>query len=1198
MNKKTSLVLLIALVFGISSNPIASTIDIGHTPLFLNTTVDPNVFFEVDDSGSMDWEVLTRQHWHYCAYDPDALGSGALSSGDCGWWVDNGLWRVYTGSSFRYFEYIFDNGDNSYSNGCNGGREAVYSCDPDMSTNFPYELDWRVLSSSLNVVYYNPAVTYGPWDGPCRTGDLDCLDGSFIDARSNPKEGETGNALSRDLTGFTYEVWIDDKGFDEADGRPMRGANTNITSTPNGLVDLWDSHVQYTVGATSITVRRVTYAPDATGLNPSVTTTVLSGTDVDDWGRSISEIKENIANWYQYSRKRSYVTKGAISAVVRENPGFRFGLSVINNSSSLFVEVPGAGVTDYTSHNTGLLSDLYAYNWPAAGTPLRNGLKTAGDYFDGTLAGRADPIIHECQKCFTVLFTDGYWNGWVSSVGDEDGDGISDTLADVAKEYYDRDLSPLDNEVPADDFDTATHQHMVTYTVAFGVNGNLVDTDSDGWPDPVLAENGNWGNPFSCWDCPEKIDDMWHAAFNSKGTFVSAQTPEEVVSSLREALSNIASRVASISSVTLNAGSVSNLSTIYQARFSNDHWQGFLEAREVTAGVVGPLRWEAGTLIPSYGSRKILTYDGSQGVPFRWSSISSSQQVLLDKNIMGTPDGRGSDRLDYLRGDTSNEESNSGSFRNRPNSVLGDIVNSSPQFVANEDFRFRDTLEASSYHDFVAGLKSSREAMVYVGSNDGMLHGFNAVTGVEEIAYVPSPVFERLSALTSPNYDHYYYVDGTPTIADAHLSSGWRTILLGGLNAGGQGIYALDVTDPSLFRESYASQVVMWEFTDADDEDLGYTFSQPNIVRMATGDWAAVFGNGFNNTESDGRASSTGNAVLYIVNLETGNIIKKIDTKIGQSDDPKGASRPNGLATVAPVDLDGDGVIDSIYGGDLFGNMWKFDVSSSNTSHWKSAYGAGANPKPLFTACNGTSCGSSNAQAITTARPEVGLCPGKGVMVYFGTGQYLGLSDVTDTSVQSFYGILDAGAQVTSRSFLLEQTIQHEGGLSLTDGTTPDFETRVTSDHVLSTEKGWYMDFVSPVSGSIGERMVFKPLLRSGRIIFTTLIPEVNACTGGGDSWIMELDACTGGRLDEAPFDLDDDGYFNNDDYVNTGTLTSPDFHNASGRRFSEIVATPGVSVDVDKEIKYLSGSSGGITEVNESLGRSLPKRQSWREIK
>ena len=1197
----------------------AGTLNLSSTPLSTATSVDPNVFFEIDDSGSMDWEIMTQKHWTWKAYNSDEslIGNTGVKSTDGGSYNDSGTWDSYRKTSTSYknntYYYIFDDSDNlNYGSGCSG-VELIGCGALDYSTNLAYELDWRILSPSLNTIYFDPSVTYSPWIGPCMTSGTYCTDATFTAARSNPREGESGYSVTRDLTGFVYEIWVDDKGFDTTDGRPRRGTNINVTSTPNGIVDLWDTHYQYKVNSSSITIVKTSYAPDDTGLNPTTTTTTISGTATDAYGHTVAEIQQNIANWYQYYRRRSFVAKAAVAAVIDENPSFRYGLSVINNSSTLFEEVPPASATSYTTYNTTLLTNLFSYNWTASGTPLRNGLKNAGEYYNGNLSGKTDPIINACQKCFTILFTDGYWNGSFSStsISDVDGDGVSKTLADVARYYYQTDLSAFADNVVPDSQDPATWQHMVTYGVAFGVQGNLNDTDADGWPNPTLAESGNWGDPTSCTDCPEKIDDLWHAAYDSKGTFISAKNPTEVVTALRNALQDISNRVSSLAAVSLDSGTISTLTKLYQAKFNSYTWEGFLLAKNITNGQVGSVAWDAGLLIPSASSRAILSHDGSSGIPFQWASLSGSEQTALNKNSSGTADGLGTDRLNYLRGDGSKEEINGGSFRNRQTTKLGDIIGSAPQFASNEDYGYPDDLESANYSTFVTS-KASRSPMVYVGANDGMLHGFDGTTGVEKLAFVPSPIFGNLSKLTSPSYSHRYYVDGTPTVGDAFYGGAWHTVLAGGLNAGGQGIYALDVTDPGSFSESNASALVLWEYTDADDADLGYTYSRPNIVRMAdsSGTWAAVFGNGYNNTEADGNASSTGDAVLYIVNLQTGALMTKIDTMVGSSADPTGASRPNGLATVTPVDVNQDGIVDYIYGGDLFGNLWKFDVTANKASSWSIPFTAKGKPAPLFTACSSAAspCPAANVQSITS-RVTVGLGPQRiGYMINFGTGKYLEAADVNDLSTQTLYGIWDKNdgkTTVTDRSELLQQTILYEGTYTLQDNSTPSQELRVTSDNDYSTSPptklGWYLDLTSPVNGAEGERLVNQPLLRNGRIIFTTVIPNSNSCSGGGDSWLMELNALNGSRLDESPFDLNGDSSFDSNEYVQVLIGGKLVWVPVSGVKYNELLTTPAVGTQSNtpsKETKYMSGSSGSITTIDENPGTNGSGRDSWRQIK
>ncbi|WJW75093.1 PilC/PilY family type IV pilus protein [Thiohalobacter sp. IOR34] len=1171
----------------------SQAIPLSDRPIFLSPGAEPNVFFEVDDSGSMDWEILTVKHWYACEYDPNHPDDVYNFSYDVcdALQYPGGVWKAWpgTGSGSEYFEYIYPNADNAYSNGCTSGRETLLLCGSPLSTNPVYARDWRILSSDFNVVYYNPEHTYQPWDGPCQLSGALCTDASFSAARSDPREGTSGYSLTRNLDGFIYEVWEDDRGY--SGSRPYRGNEVNVTATANGEIDLWDKHTQYLLNGSQITVTTTTYSPDATGLNPTTSSQTLSGTacftELAGGGKScrtISEVKQNIANWYQYARRRSFVAKSAIASVIDDNPNFRYGLSVINYYNTLFVEVPGATVTNFQAHNDSLLSQLFSFNWPAAGTPLRLGLDRTGRYFDSGQGnfGKTDPIIQSCQKNFAVLFTDGYWNGNPANRGDVDGDTYADTLADVAKYYYDKDLSPLTNDVVPDSFDSATYQHLVTYTVAFGVSGHLTDTDGDGWPNPSLTEGSDWGDP-SCYNCPEKIDDLWHAAYNSKGTFISASDPGTLVTGLKSVLSNIALRDGSAASVALNSGFITSSSKIYQAIFNSDDWTGDIKAIPIGSGAsLGSPLTTASANLPSANSRVIFTHDGSDGAPFRWSYLNSSQQAALNKDSAGVVDNLGTDRLDFLRGDSSNEQP-SGPFRKRTSNKLGDFVNSSPIYVATPRNLYPDDFGSSApetkYSTFV-NTYQGRKAMVYAGGNDGMLHGFNASTLAEEMAFVPSAVFDHLSDLTDPLYTHKFYVDGALTIADAFFASNWHTVLVAGLNKGGQGIYALDVTKPAAFAETstVAQDVVLWEFNDSDDADLGYTFARPAIVRMHNGKWAAVFGNGYNNTESDGNVSTTGHSVLFVVDIETGTVIRKFDTGVGSTSDP------NGMTTATPADFNGDFIVDAIYAGDLYGNMWKIDVSDSNPSNWDFALKQGIKPKPLFTATDA----SGNPQPITT-RPSIdrGL-NGQGYVILFGTGRYLGIPDISDTSTQTLYGIFDDKTNaVSGRNNLIEQTIVYQSS-----------DVRVVSQNSVSTsDSGWYLDL--PDSG---ERSVIAPFLRNGRVIFVTTVPEPNPCAFGGYSWLMEIDSKTGAQLPSPPFDLNGDGVFDTDDMIDTDGDGKVDA-NAGGKRFSDQISRPAVILEQDQttgrvsEKKVSSTSRGQVVTLGENPGKDSG-RMSWQQLK
>ncbi len=683
---------------------------------------------------------------------------------------------------------------------------------------------------------------------------------------------------------------------------------------------------------------------------------------------------------------------------------------------------------------------------------------------------------------------------------------------------------------------------------------------------------------------------------------------------LTTAFNEIIDRSASGSSAALNSGELNTDTMLYRPQFNTSGWTGELSAFSVNAvapassgdtplgAISATPNWVASQKLPAPTLRRIITHDGTandgtNGTRFSWSApgLSNDQKAILDKNINGVTDNNGQARLNFIRGDRSNEGS---PFRVREG-ILGDLVNSSPVFVGAPDAFYPESWASGSETDYetFATSNRTRTPVIYIGGNDGMLHGFNADTGVELMAYIPKTIFSNLSALTSPSYSHKFYADGTPTVVDAFLGGSWRTILSAGLNKGGQGIYTLDVTNPNSFS-SMSANIVKWEFTDTDDSDLGYTYGQPAIIRMKNGMWVAAFGNGYNNTENDDAASTTGNAVLYIVNLANGNLIKKFDTGVGTAQDPQSLSRPNGMASPSPVDLDGDSIVDVIYAGDLFGNLWKIDVSNVDVEQWDFAFKQNENNIPFFVA-KGT---GGLIQPITSAL-EVGPGPDANeVLIYFGTGKYLETSDnsIIAAQRQSFYGVIDRGGSISnSRAALLEQTVVKTVTETCTnnDGVDVSCVLRVTSKNSYakpSPESGWYLDLPD-----MGERVVSTPTLRGERILFVSLIPSGEQCGASGDGWLMELSALDGKRLLESPFDIDGDKAFTSNDFVDVGTTSDPYRAPVSGMKYLDGAPAGIPSILTDKtrgkEYKYTQLSSGGTNIIVENPDDLSVGRQSWR---
>ncbi|MCL2308103.1 MAG: PilC/PilY family type IV pilus protein [Proteobacteria bacterium] len=819
----------------------------------------------------------------------------------------------------------------------------------------------------------------------------------------------------------------------------------------------------------------------------------------------------------------------------------------------------------------------------AGSTPMAGTLITARNYFtngltagaganDQTVQTSPKPVVGECGNNFVVFLTDG-----MPTVRSGGNVGAMSSEAVLNNDVISA-VSGLRN------------RNIKTYFIGFGNEVNPATLDS-------FAREGGTEASYS------------------------AMNAEELKDAMDSIFSDIMVQSSSYAAVATNSSYLGTDSAVYQGSYNAGQWNGDVVAIKLNpnTGEATTQQWSAAAAMPAYGSRSIFTYNSTEktGRDFAWDALDADQQTALQATPSGVAAIGGADRgknmLNYLAGDKTHQGVGANKYRNR-STLLGDIVNSAPVYVGKPEKRYPDTIESASYYDWTDSV--SRASAIYVGANDGMLHAFMADTGKEVFAYIPSMVYKNLPLLASQNYEglHKFFVDGTPSVADAHIQTsigglggkGWRTILVGGLNAGGQGIYALDITSPTAFD----ANKVLWEFTDREtstetanqrlnyDRDLGYTFSAPSIVKTGDG-WVAVFGNGYNNTVNDGdnAYSTTGNAVLYVVDLETGVIKKKLDTGRGHAN--AADNKPNGLSTPVAIDINNDGVVDYVYAGDLQGNLWKFDLNGGDKDHWNIANGG----QPLFTAKS-----ASGLPQPITVKPEVARHPQGGTMVLFGTGKLFETNDAALTApVNTFYGIWDKGSAVSGgRNDLQQQEITKEMSAH-------GSHWRLLSSHPVdwNNKSGWYLDLAYPsTSLGVGERLIGNPVLNGERIVFVTITPTAGECSAGGYSWLMELDFLTGGRLTTSPFDVNKDGAFDEGDYLDgpdtfgpggPGPGGSPKKQPAGGKREEGLMSAPNIIKGSGKpgsppEIKHMNTSAGVVISVTESKGQA-DRRVSWRDI-
>jgi type IV pilus assembly protein PilY1 len=627
---------------------------------------------------------------------------------------------------------------------------------------------------------------------------------------------------------------------------------------------------------------------------------------------------------------------------------------------------------------------------------------------------------------------------------------------------------------------------------------------------------------------------------------------------------------ASASAVATNSTSLKAGSRVYQARFNSSSWSGqLLSYRLSTSGSVATSpEWDAGQVINTQvstnsDSRVILTKAGSSGVAFQWANLTTG--TGSEQSSLNGSDTCGQDRLNYLRGWSQNEGSG-GTFtclsgtstiaklRPRTTSKLGDIVDSSPWYVGKPSAGYSD-IDNPGYHSFMSTY-ATRKPVVYVGADDGMLHGFDAsydpatnlptaTSGKEVLAYVPTLVYPNLLQLTQTGYSHKYFVDASTMVGDACLSgctstsASWKSVLVGGLRSGGRGFYALDVTNPASFSESStaAASTVMWEFTSSDDSDVGFTFNSPpvdltnsqprQIAKLQNGKWAALLGNGYTST-----AGGSGHACLFVVYLSgptgtggawtSGTDYVKICADTTSSD--------NGLSTPTPWDKDGDGMVDTVYAGDLHGNLWKFDLSNMTTCASTPSSCVAYSGTPLYVAKDA----SSNRQPITYA-PDVTNYSGGGQYVFFGTGQFIQLTDKATTAQQTVYAVWDNGASVSGRDntgsgSMNKVLMTTSSGLRTTTSCTT---TTTPSCTPPSSPKGWYLDLATN-SPNPSEFMAGNPYAQYGLLFFNTYTPSSNICDNG-TSYRMAVGYLDGSTASSALFDTNGDGIVDSSDSIASG---------------------------------------------------------------
>lgn len=1032
----------------------------------------------------------------------------------------------------------------------------------------------QTFSSSVNRIYYDPTVRYLPW---LRADATRMSQANPLAPLWDPMDSGLGvyNAtLANAMIRTRWCASITSCG-DDVNRRWWAGTYTVLKpgTDPNNL----NNYVVYnTNGSTVRWGGKDVTLPFSLPIKPPGRT--------DCVGSAVrctqAEERQNFANWFQYYRSRMLLAKGALVEVVINSqssaPRFGFGsinspLMSVDGSSTRVVRVP---TREYSlAHRTTLINDIQSMD-AGGGTPLRTAVIAVGDYFSRSGStgnpwasdpGQAGSPVLACRRSYHILMTDGYYNDGTSGIGNVDNttgpaqvlnipdinpvppdrytpvrpfsDVYDSTLADVAMRYYVNDLQPsLPNKVQpvtGELSDPAYWQHLSQFSVGLGVSGTLpASTPTERVATLAAIRSGAlaWPNPAS--GNPQKIDDMLHAAVNTRGDYFQANNASEMTTALVSAVGRASAAGRAEAGVSLSSNAFVTDSLLYVPSYRSGQWFGDVLAYEidgathtvkVDAGGNKIVRWAASTQRPAPTARKLYTWGGS---PAAGMVFTDAAMDTATKNLISTTATGRADLINFLRGDPSKE--GDGSDPAKPYRLRGDLgklpdfLNSPPIVVKNRSSGAYDLLplDGPTYNAYLSAKQARSKGALFIGGNGGMLHAFDSAAGDEVFGFFPRTTLSGLVDLSKPAYGtaatpHRMYVDGALSEHDALIARGsspaaWRNVLLGSLGGGGKALFALEANraDPTALDASS----VMWEVADS---AMGYMLADARVGKLK----GAALGAGWKVFVGNGVYSSDGSAALLVLNLATGAVDKKITLD---------SSGGNGLMGVRLV-LNDKQEVYAAYAGDLKGNLWRIDFeSATDTTKWL----VGFKGKPLFRAVTGS---GPTPQPIT-APPIYGSHPEGGTVVVAGTGRLIDTADTTDTQLQSVFGVRDPTlvneSSANTDSPFLAYLSSGNGKIELQAQTiTPSsvagyFD--ITGNPVdWQTQKGWYMDLGGVVSGlDNGTRVIVSPK----RVLSYTYIDAVvpggapQACessNGKGYGFIVQL--LSGARPTAPIFDTNGD---------------------------------------------------------------------------
>lgn len=1035
MKRILSYLLCLTLAWG-NALPVWAAVDIAQTPIDGISNVKPNIVFGMDDSGSMDFEVML------------GTNDGAL------WWDSTSKtgWNAQGVPHFNLSGVTGNSGGGNWSkhvylfpNGC--GTDTRKLCDSSGHYGIAPtpQFAWT-RSAAFNPMFYDPQRTYDPW----APGVISGASRSFSDAtpmatRSHPVFNGTTQNLSAAVNS-TASNWT----FTMYPGMVVPGAQipgirvyrsgawanqtTTITLTATTQVSIpYFPATYYVPSNCALDGVSCVSAPDGSRLKRYE----IKAGETFPTGRSYEQELQNFANWFQFHRKRKLMLAGSMGSVLTGLTNVRAGVAEFNDRPANITMYDFASAAA-TSGSQAVIGRFYA-NPSSGGTPTRQTLNYIGQQY----MNNRSLVQYACQRNAAFLVTDGFADATAVAPpaynkarwGNPAPLGVpyANTLADLALGYFTLNLRPdlTPGRVPFDSQNTSPSAdrnpdpHLNTYSITLGARGTVYPYGQDPFANPPT-----WPNPNAN-RSPTAVDDLWLATLNGRGQMLTATNTSNLTQQIQDVINDILFKSGAQGAVGLaNPNLSESNNSTYWASYNGRGWFGDLSKSTVnlTTGIVSNTpTWSAADQLTNrdWTTRRIGSFNGNAGVPFTAASVGA--------RIAPVPAGTTGQLVNWLRGDRSEEGT---LFRTRVK-VLGDVVNAEP--VASPD-----------------------GSVVYVAANDGMLHAFDANTGAELWAYVPGLVHDVLGNLAAKTYSHRFFVDAAPSVEK--LDNG-KTLLVGGLRAGGSGFYALDVSNAAASTDADVAAKVLWEFPKSGTPaslraKIGLSYAKPAIVKTANHGWVVLVSSGYN-------PGGDGQGRVFMLNAMTGDLVREFAT---------GVDADIGALSVFVNRTGAAPMAEYAYAGDLAGNLWRFDLAAGSVSRVATLRDAGG-----------------AAQPITTA-PELTTIKGMR-LILVGTGKLLGLSDFSPTQTQSVYAITDTGTPVTNvRTALEQRTLVVSGSSRTLNAAAPDW----------IAKRGWFFDLPA------GEVANTDSQLGQGALWFTSNKPDRTACSS--ESYLYVVDVATGSQ--------------------------------------------------------------------------------------